>query len=501
MRGAAQAPGPTPAKRRSWFPGRNNATPSPPPQLVFGADPFQGADAPQSLDAFYSLLELVCAGKDRVGLFRVAAAGGDVSAVLMRIDAGESVLEAFSSEVLDSEETADVAASLVKSWVRKRFQRLVPQGARTSLLRCAAGEGGLSAALLEMSQPLSHLLKALSTVSANASVNKMDASNLAIVFAPNIFEMDDAMALEQLRPSIALLEEMIYAVASGPFRPSEADESQTVYAAQERRASSMLSRANVHRPSMRRSMVPRNAADADRVAANNDRVAADRVALERAASTRSADGDGGSWDGAAALSAWQDREAISAWDRDRRGLADFDGEDEFTDHELSAYNAMFAPANASTDTDRRRESGARTSGNSDVSARQRSDEALARHGESTLKMALSSASLSPRTAPSPAAAAFSPASAVPREPSARAAKGHFSSEPRFSRKNSEPRTSRRTDSYAALKGYVPPRNEEAVRKDDLDAARLRSVVPLFDAAPSPDAGSPSSRPACNTSRR
>jgi hypothetical protein len=225
-----------------------------------------------------------------------------------------------------------------------------------------------------------------------------------------------------------------------------------------------------------------------------DRAAADRTSADRAAVDCRADPS--EWNGAAlseaaALTAWEDRNAIAdreaiaacaAWDRDHRKVPEgFDGADGFNDEngfneqEQLAFNAMFSPANSTFSPSNfaaaesafptekspgRRAAGdpARTSWNSrEALARQKSKD-LARHGETTLKMALSPA------------AAFPPALA--RElSSSKSAKGHFSDRSeRLSRKGSE-RLSR-TDSYAAPLGYVPPRNEEA---HNLEAARLRSV--------------------------
>ena len=175
---------------------------------------------PRSTAAFEAMVEVVRRRRERAGLFRVSGDMEAVAEAAERLDAGDDANEVLSSlgdRVGSGEGLADATAALLKKWTRHR--NLMTASVRENIILKADDD---PTTCVDPDSDFWVLLNLLADVADKKDVNKMDAYNLAVVFAPNL--SDDAIyGVEQFVDTLAKLIEAVRLKKKGQTLAEEDD--------------------------------------------------------------------------------------------------------------------------------------------------------------------------------------------------------------------------------------------------------------------------------------
>lgn len=163
-------------------------------------------------------------GVDKMGIFRLSANARTVRELLQACvglyekRAGE---EAMARLFAPYEGEVDVAASVLKAYLREQTQPLIPTTHHDRFVS-VSGVDRLDDRLEQLAQHayelpdelksiLERLTRSLHMIQANQEVNRMDASNLAIVFAPSLLRAEtEGLDMVKIRSQCQVIETFIF---------------------------------------------------------------------------------------------------------------------------------------------------------------------------------------------------------------------------------------------------------------------------------------------------
>ena len=189
---------------------------------VYGAE-IKTLEAPAiiALEGMLAYLES-SGGFEREGLFRIPGNSDDVNDIKAELDAGRWTKEQIPNMLAEGD--LEDVATLLKMWFRDRADPVLDPQTETKVRAADLAhreDDGLFAkdvnAALEQCSNTPHaysltmLLQFLAKVASNHKVNMMTANNLAVCFAPNIFQNDGLSPddMSDINASIALFKRLI----------------------------------------------------------------------------------------------------------------------------------------------------------------------------------------------------------------------------------------------------------------------------------------------------
>ncbi|ELR21214.1 RhoGAP domain containing protein [Acanthamoeba castellanii str. Neff] len=151
-------------------------------------------------------------GVDKMGIFRLSANARTVRELLQACvglyekRAGE---EAMARLFAPYEGEVDVAASVLKAYLREQTQPLIPTTHHDRFVSVLAQHAYELPD--ELKSILERLTRSLHMIQANQEVNRMDASNLAIVFAPSLLRAEtEGLDIVKIRSQCQVIETFIF---------------------------------------------------------------------------------------------------------------------------------------------------------------------------------------------------------------------------------------------------------------------------------------------------